>query len=137
MLVLTSVLLAVDRNGNEDPYAKKDEFKQSFKNIFQIMMDIKKDKRLADQWINGVAKASLDSETMADLAQSGIQTCEGYCGSREYTGEDRCRCVREIFPSYADYKLYLEARNRFKKLYSMAMLGQRVSQETKGRENND
>jgi len=96
------------------------------------MIDIKEDKRLAAQWMEELSTGTMDSESMADLAQSGIETCEGYCGSREYTGVDCCRCIRELFPSYADYKLYLEARMRFKTLYSLGLLAQRVSTETKG-----
>ena len=96
------------------------------------MIDIKEDQRLAALWMDGVSTGTMDSEKLAELAQNGFDYCEGYCGSREYTGSDKCRCIREVFPTYQDYLLYQHARNRFKKYISIGLLAQRISLEKNG-----
>jgi len=100
------------------------------------MFDVFKDRELAVLWDNGVEAGTLDSETMAELAQKGMTYCEGYCPSEEYTGADRCSCIREIFPSPKDYRLYLAARNRYEKLLQLGLLAKALSQD-KNRDTND
>jgi hypothetical protein len=100
------------------------------------MFDNRKDRELAALWESGVATGSLDAETIAELAQKGMTYCEGYCLSKKYTGADRCACIREIFPSPKDYKLYLAARNRYEKLLQLGLLAKALSKD-KNRDTND
>jgi len=100
------------------------------------MFDNRYDLKLAVIWESGVEAGSLDHETIAELAQKGMTYCEGYCPSKKYTGADRCSCIREIFPSPKDYKLYLEARNRYESLLQLGLLAKAMSQDKK-RDTND
>mgnify|MGYP001167667936 FL=1 len=100
------------------------------------MFDDKEDQRLADLWESGVDAGTLDDESMAELAQNGFKYCEGYCPSKKYTGEERCRCVREIFPSPKEYKRYQEARSLFEKLLQLGLIAKALSTDRNG-DNND
>ena len=91
------------------------------------MIDIEKDKELARIWESDLSTGSMDLKDIAYLAKTGIEYCEGYCASKEITGADRCRCIRDRFPSPEHYKLYQEARNRFKDLLKLATLGKATS----------
>tara|TARA_B100000214_G_scaffold346758_1_gene297604 strand:+ start:105 stop:416 length:312 start_codon:yes stop_codon:yes gene_type:complete len=100
------------------------------------MFDEREDQKLAVLWESGVETGKLDDESMAELAQNGMKYCEGYCPSKKYTGEDRCRCVREIFPSPKEYKRYQEARSLFKRLLQFGLLAKASSKDING-DNND
>ena len=100
------------------------------------MFDKKEDNELAILWECGVETGSLDYRIIGELAQTGMTYCEGICLSRKYTGADRCSCIREIFPSPEDYKLYLEARDQYEKLLQLGLLAQALS-EDKNRDTND
>jgi len=100
------------------------------------MFDDRSDEDLAVIWESGVATGSLDQETIAELAQKGMTYCEGYCLSKKHTGADRCACIREIFPSPKDYKLYLAARNLYENLLQLGLLAKAMSQD-KNRDTND
>ena len=96
------------------------------------MFDDKEDQRLAVLWESGVDAGTLDDESMAELAQNGMTYCEGYCPSKKYTGEDRCRCIRDIFPSPKEYKRYQEARSLFEKLLQLGLIAKALSKDRNG-----
>ena len=93
------------------------------------MIDIENDKRLALLWESEISTGSMSVNDIAYLAKTGIEYCDGYCPSRDITGADRCRCIRERFPSPEHYKLYQEARNRFEDLLKLAVVGKAASLE--------
>lgn len=99
------------------------------------MIDISKDKRLADEWEKAINEDSMTAEEISFLASTGLQTCEGYCPSRNHTGEDRCACIRERFPTPTHYQLYLSARSKYLKLFGLGLLANAVSVETNGEPN--
>ena len=97
------------------------------------MIDIQEDRRQAEEWENGLTDGSLSIDQIAYLARMGVSTCDSYCGSREYVGENRCYCIRARFPSPAHFELYLLARERYQKLISIGLLAAAVSQKTQGK----
>ena len=69
------------------------------------------------------------------LASTGLQTCKDFCASRKYTGENRCICIRERFPTSAHYDLYLRARSKYLELLEIGILAKAASQEATGEKN--
>ena len=103
--------------------------------IFMMTIDTKKDKRLADEWESSNSKGGMTADEITFLASTGLQTCKDFCASRKYTGENRCICIRERFPTSAHYDLYLRARSKYLELLEIGILAKAASQEATGEKN--
>ena len=79
------------------------------------MIDIREDQKQAKDWIEN-GKGEMSDEALVLLASQGHLDCgERYCGSREYCEDGMCYCIREVFPSFHHYDLYLRLRELFVK----------------------
>lgn len=103
--------------------------------IFMMTIDTKKDKRLADEWELSNSKGGMTADEITFLASTGLETCKDFCASRKYTGENRCICIRERFPTSAHYDLYLRARSKYLELLEIGILAKAASQEATGEKN--
>ncbi len=99
-------------------------------------MDINNDKKEAKLWQERGRNKTLTLLDITHLAKTGIETCEGFCGSRKYVGEHQCRCIRERFDSPATYELYLTMRTRFLEMMKFGLLA-KASSIWNREENND
>ena len=79
------------------------------------MIDIHEDQKQATAWLEN-GKGEMTNEALVLLASQGHMDCgEGYCGSREYCEDGMCCCIREVFPSFHHYELYLRLRELYVK----------------------
>ena len=79
------------------------------------MIDIREDQKQAKDWIEN-GKGEMSDEALVLLASQGHLDCgERYCCSREYCEDGMCYCIREVFPSFHHYDLYLRLRELFVK----------------------
>ncbi|MEE3030973.1 MAG: hypothetical protein VX331_07140 [Candidatus Thermoplasmatota archaeon] len=88
------------------------------------MIDLNEDKHAADLWDKGSTPHCMTLHEITSLAINGFDTCEDFCGSREYVGEHRCRCIRETFDSPTQYELYLTLRNYMQSILDIAVLAE-------------
>mgnify|MGYP000846964947 FL=1 len=102
-----------------------------------MTIDTTRDKQLADEWESSNSKGGMTADEITFLASTGLQTCKDFCASRKYTGEHRCICIRERFPTSAHYDLYLRARTKYLKLLEIGFLAKAVSQEAIGETNEE
>ena len=102
-----------------------------------MISDIKKDKKDAEDWENSKSEESISLNEIVHMARNGITYCEDYCVSREYTGENRCYCIRSRFPTPDHYELYLMARHQFKKYLALGMLAMAVDETELGEKEDD
>mgnify|MGYP001366003428 CR=1 FL=1 len=90
---------------------------------------IQEDRKRAELWeAEGKTKTTTVDE-IVELAKHEIRYCDDYCYSREYTGEDRCICIRERFVSPKHFELYLTARKKFKEMIAAKALAVAVSDD--------
>ena len=102
-----------------------------------MTIDTTRDKQLADEWESSNSKGGMTADEITFLASTGLETCKDFCASRKYTGEHRCICIRERFPTSAHYDLYLRARTKYLKLLEIGFLAKAVSQEAIGETNEE
>jgi hypothetical protein len=75
------------------------------------MTNITKEKELELVWLEN-EDGSMSYEEFAYKVVTGIEECEGYCASKQYSHFGVCRCIREAFPSFQFYELYLHYREK-------------------------
>ena len=63
-----------------------------------------------EQWMEGNTEGSLTTEELLELVVRGHGVCEHYCCSRANYGQEKCTCVRSMFPTPKHYELYKQAR---------------------------
>jgi len=102
-----------------------------------MIIDIKKDAKEAEEWENSDSEESISMDEIVHMAKNGVSFCEDYCASREYTGENRCYCIRSRFPTPSHYELYLLARDQFKKYLALGMLAMAVDETVLGEKDDD
>ena len=102
-----------------------------------MIIDIKKDAKEAEEWENSESEESISMDEIVHMAKNGVSFCEDYCASREYTGENRCYCIRSRFPTPSHYELYLLARDQFKKYLALGMLAMAVDETVLGEKDDD
>ena len=94
-----------------------------------MIIDIKKDEEEATRWERGDTEEALSIEEIASVATTGLTFCKDYCPSREYTGENRCKCIRERFPTPEHYELYLIARDKYLKMLAISIMAEAVGND--------
>jgi hypothetical protein len=87
-----------------------------------FIADIKRELKEAEEWDN--AEGGIDRIDLIDLSKKGIDTCTGFCASREYCGEDRCYCIRARFESPQTYQLYKHCREYFINNLAIAVIAE-------------
>jgi len=76
------------------------------------MLNPETEKRNVDYWERGDSGYNITISDLVTLAVVGFEKCDDTdCHSRRYSGEDRCKCIRSIFPHPVYYDLYLELRD--------------------------
>jgi len=102
------------------------------------LIDAKIDLKEAEAWEAETTEEGLDIRQIANLAALGHEACKDFCSSREICGENRCRCIREAFPTPTHYELYLVSRNKYKELMAIG-IGSAVlaSSQQKEKKNDD
>jgi len=93
-----------------------------------LIIDVKQDEREAKEWELGNTREGISLNELAEVATQGLTFCEAYCPSREYTGENRCKCIRERFPTPEHYELYLIARDKYLKMLAITVMAEAVAE---------
>lgn len=72
-------------------------------------MNEKLEERYKTAWLEKRHTISMDTERLVTIAVNGHKRCDEdeYCLSRNYSGEDACRCIRTVFSTPEHYELYL------------------------------
>ena len=76
----------------------------------------------ANAWELEETTETLSIEEISEIAKTGISYCEGSCSSRNWVGQDRCKCVRERFPTPSHYQLYLKCREHFQRMLDLEIM---------------
>ncbi len=87
-----------------------------------FITDIKQELKDAEDWDRKEGSISLIE--IVDLAKTGIDTCEDFCASRKYCGEDRCYCIRARFESPQAYQLYKVSREYFLDFLAIGLIAE-------------
>ena len=66
-------------------------------------------------WEEGNTDQTLNTAELLDLIVRGHGVCGDFCHSRRNYGQERCTCVRSVFPTPGHYELYKNARNYYLK----------------------
>lgn len=70
------------------------------------------EERNVEYWERGQSGYDITIADLVTLAVVGFERCDDKdCHSRRYSGEDRCKCIRSVFPHPVYYDLYLELRD--------------------------
>ena len=70
-------------------------------------------------WNNSQDDWTISIMDLAHLIKSGFHGCTGFCASREYSGTDCCKCIRETFPNPDAYAMYLDLKTEYDKSNSL------------------
>ena len=76
----------------------------------------------AHVWELEESEETLSIKEISTIARTGISYCEEECSSRNIVGQERCKCVRERFPTPSHYKLYLKCRDHFQQMLDINLL---------------
>ena len=93
------------------------------------MIDINIDKKQSLRWLEDNQDGLMHKSELIALVITGIETCEGYCGSREVCGEDSCLCVRALFPTPSHFFLYQELRKVAQTITSASVLAETINND--------
>ena len=95
-------------------------------------MDYFEEENEANLWNSTASNKNITWKDISLMAINKLETCEGYCESREISGEDACFCIRNRFPSPEHYKLYKATRKRYEKMLNAGLALKAVSTRLKG-----
>jgi hypothetical protein len=93
------------------------------------LIDINIDKEQSKAWLEDGRDGLMHRQELISLAITGIETCEGYCGSREVCGESSCLCVRAMFPTPSHFFLYQELRKVAQTITSVSVLAETINND--------
>lgn len=91
---------------------------------------------ISEEWGDGNLDAEMSITELIELVKTGFYECpeDEYCYSRKYSTIG-CRCIRQRFPSFEHYELYLTLRSRYLEMIAEHFTSQLISAENG--ENND
>jgi len=95
-------------------------------------MDYFEEENEANLWNSTSSRGTITWKDISKMAISKLETCEGFCESREISGEDSCFCIRNRFPTPDHYKLYKATRRRYEKMLNAGLAIKAVATRSNG-----